>query len=187
MGHFYVTTTVAGPSHAAIVHGLRQLHRKAYLAPTVGTYTVVYDAECNDQDTRVIHQCSALFSQTFACIVFTVLNHDDDRLIYRLYKNGQLLDTYDSNPERLRGHTSPPMGGNAVLLCQTFQSPHVADVEHTLHAPTVNHKHAFFAIERHERLAHLLALPAYSVGIGYTDIVDDNIAEDRDITQFSHV
>jgi hypothetical protein len=187
MGHFYVSTTVAGPSHAAIVHVLRQLYRQAYLAPTIRTYTVVYDAECDDQDTRVIHQFSALLSQTLACSALTVLNHDDDLLVYMLYENGQLRDTYDSNPEWFRDHTSLPVGGNAALLCQTFQSPNVADVEHILRAPTVNEERYLFAIERHARLADLLALPPYAVGIGYEDIVEDNLAEDMDITHFSQV
>lgn len=186
MGHFYVNTTLRGPSQEHILRILHQYNRNAYVSPTENSYTVVFDEECDDQDTDIIHNFSILLSHSLQCIALTVLNHDDDIFWYKLYENGKLIDTYDSNPEFFSGIISNPIGGDCDLLCRIFQIEEQDELKQILYTPTMDDEAYYFAVNRHAKLVKLLGLPEYAVGIGYEDIEDDNVAEDIDLSNFRH-
>jgi hypothetical protein len=116
------------------------------------------------------------------------LNHDDDIWAYWLYKDGELIDRYDSNPAYFDG-TDPgffaflfgsiwlqkpkslkaaaPDGGRAPLLCEVFGvEEKTAEVEAILREESGSGGF-LFEVERHENLARLLNLPECSVGLGF--------------------
>jgi hypothetical protein len=179
MSHYYVTITLHGPSHDEVVGSLRQQRRQAYVSLTSAGYTVVYDAECDDQDTDAIIALTAELSAILQCPAMVVLNHADDLLWYALYVRGELQDRYDSNPGWFgpEASISDPSGGDAARLCAAFACPQVEQVACILREPNSSGTYPL-AVMRHIELAQALNLPDLSVGIGYEDIADGNLPED---------
>jgi hypothetical protein len=187
MAHFYTTITLRGPDREHILSQLRQDGRQAYVSPTIAGCTVVYDADCDDQDTEVIATAAARLSATLECPALAVLNHADELLWYALYDAGRLVDTYDSNPDWFVSAVpaASPAGGDPARLCAAFDCPHVEQVARILRES--NTADAFlFAVHRHQDLARALGLPELSVGFGYEDIADDNLPENVEDNLFQH-
>jgi hypothetical protein len=166
MGSFYTNITLRGPHQDQIVEALTRQGNRAYISPTVNGFTVVYDEQCDTQDTALIHSLAASLSAKFECPALAVLNHDDDILWYRLYERGQLVDEYDSTPGYFEGKTSKPAGGNAAKLCALLGSQNV-EVAASVLRKAQGVKGYIFAIQRHEDLARALGIPIFTVGSGY--------------------
>ncbi|HYJ48238.1 MAG TPA: hypothetical protein VEV81_16615, partial [Pyrinomonadaceae bacterium] len=124
MGNFYTNVTLRGPDQDSIAEHLTRQQRTAYVSPTVDHCTVVYDEECESQDTQVLEQLAAGLSERFGCPALAVLNHDDDILWYKLFEAGRLADEYDSAPAYFdeEAESSEPKGGDALKLCRTFKA-----------------------------------------------------------------
>jgi hypothetical protein len=118
MGNFYTSLTVRGADHDKVVEALRG--RTAAVSPTRDGYTVIWDAECEGQDQRLINRLGQQLSSQLACPILSVLNHDDDILCYGLYSPQKKLDEYDSTPGYFEGRNDPPKGGDAQLLITTM-------------------------------------------------------------------
>jgi hypothetical protein len=179
VGSFYTNITLR--SHRArIIAVLEREERSAYVTPTVGGCTVVCDQECDEQDTDVLQELSALLSRELACVALAVLNHDDDILAYWLYENGHLIDQYDSAPNYFSNDEDVlPSGGDAHRLCRAFGvMQNVAEVEDVLRTPSFSEgEHYLFAIDRHADLVEALGVPLFSVGLGYTYIDNDELPD----------
>ena len=52
MGNFYTSFTACGADHDSVVKAMKG--RTAAVSPTMNGYTVVWDAECEKQDQRII-------------------------------------------------------------------------------------------------------------------------------------
>ena len=176
MGNFYTNFTILGASHDKIVQAMKG--RTAAISPTMLGFTVVWDAECESQDDKVISSLGQRLAKGLSAPVFAVLNHDDDILMYWLFSPEGKLDEYNSTPGYWDGGDLPPKGGNAALLVKTMApSAAVPSVERIL-----QNREYVFAFERHNDLTAALAMPSFGA-TGYKYInrgeVPDGLAEDE--------
>src|SRR5262245_51804254 len=56
MGLFYTTFTTYGPDATEVVSALKRLRRSAFVSPTVGRATVIYDRATEEQDLAEIEK-----------------------------------------------------------------------------------------------------------------------------------
>jgi hypothetical protein len=167
MGSFYTNITLKGPNQAEVVAHLNAAGRNAYVSPTEGGYTVVYDEIGDTQDTGALATLSSELSGEFGCPVLVILNHDDDILWYELYIDGECKDTYNSCPGYFDSCApQEPVGGDARLLCETFGKGDPARVEAILRAD----EEYVFALDRHEELVAQLGWPDATIGAGFAYI-----------------
>jgi hypothetical protein len=174
MGSFYTNVALKGPTQAAVVEHLRAQGRDAYVAPTLGGVTVVYDAACESQDQRILASLAAELSRTFACSALAALVYDDDFLVYLLFQGGTQVDEYNSDPMYFEnGEPEAPRGGDAGALCAAFgAATEVARVEAILRAwagpdGDPGASPYLFAQFRHRDLARALGLPERLCALGY--------------------
>jgi hypothetical protein len=174
MGSFYTNVALKGPTQAAVVEHLRAQGRDAYVAPTIGGVTVVYDAACESQDQRILASLAAELSRTFACSALAALVYDDDFLVYLLFQGGAQVDEYNSDPMYFEnGEPEGPRGGDAGALCAAFgAATEVARVEVILRAwagpdGDPGASPYLFAQFRHRDLARALGLPERLCALGY--------------------
>lgn len=155
MGNFYTNITVLGGSADRVAAELRGLRRRAYLADFSGA-CVVYDQECENQDTQVLAALAEHLATRLNARCFAVLNHDDDILWFQLYDGPDLVAEYAN-----RGGPKTKV----TALCRALGNPSgIVRAWFLLHRPFL------FQFTRHQQLARLLGLPEGSVGSGYTYI-----------------
>jgi hypothetical protein len=186
MGSFYTNVTLRGSRQDTVVEALHG--REAYVTQAFGEYTVVYDAECEEQDPEVLTALAAGLSAELECPALAVINHDDDVLAYWLYVNGSLEDEYNSMPDYFKGLEEPtaPAGGVAARLTSLFGGD-AEVVERILRAGSVDDEGYVFALDRHADLVEELGLPACAVGYGYTYMEEGELPEELDEDQLRKV
>jgi hypothetical protein len=174
LGAFYTNIALKGPEQAAVLTHLRAQGRDAYVAPTIGDMTLVYDLACESQDRGILTALAANLSRAFGCPALAALVYDDDFLVYVLFQDGAKVDEYDSDPTYFEGERStPPSGGDADALCAAFGAGDaVARVEEILRAWRGQNGDPgaspyLFAQFRHRDLARALGLPERLCVLGY--------------------
>jgi len=180
MGNFYTNITVKGRSQDEVAGALAAMKRTAFVSPTVDGYTVIFDAECEDQDPQVISRLTGDLSRQLGCPAIAFLNHDDDILWYQLYANGKLVDEYNSAPDYFEpaGEPSGPAGGDVAKLMEAFDA--AADtkaLEKVLRTSSLDEGGFVFAYERHLALVRLLGMPAFGVACGFNYISQGELPE----------
>jgi hypothetical protein len=186
MGSFYVNMTTRGPTQSQVLELLSRRGRKAFVFPATNGYTTFCDEAADTQDDRIVRSLAQDVSRQLKCPVLAVLNHDDDILWFVLYKDGVLLDEYNSFPTYFDGAFSPPKGGDAALLCKVIGSGRSeTDVAEILQKP---HDEGGFVIEmeRHAALATALGLPSFSVGFGYRYLERGELPEGLEKGEMRH-
>ena len=167
MGNFYCNTLLRGAGQKDVVEELRRLKRTAFVSGDVQGYVLVCDKGCDSQDEREVLKLGTSFSHRFSGPVFSVLNHDDDILLYWLFDKGEVADRYDSTPGYFEGHSRPAEGGNAEMLCQAlYRGADRGEVEKILRAR--QGADYVLAIDRHQALIAALRLPEESLGSSYS-------------------
>lgn len=166
MSRYYANITTQGPPQAELILWLSSQKHPAYVAPTVKGLTVVYHEDLAAQE-----GLAAMLSAHFQCPALLVMTFDETVLLYQLYVNGDLADTYVSSP-----HDGLELGdaagdGDAAVLCEAFGTEHaVARVERVLRRPTHPTKGYALAVNRHGELARALGLPLFAAGAGFNDV-----------------
>ncbi len=122
MGLFYTNVILYKVQQKPVADFLSKQGRFAYVSPTLSDFTVVYDKETEDQDTRILKKLCELLTKKFECAALASLVHDSDVYMYWLYHNGKLLDSYNSLPGYFDSEMDKPLpeGGDAEKLCKTF-------------------------------------------------------------------
>jgi hypothetical protein len=152
MGNFYTNITLGRPAAAAVAE-LTAASRNAYVADA-GPRCVVYDGECESQDTQVLAALAERLAVRLDTWALAVLDHDDDLLWLQLYAGADLVAEYAN-----RGGPRTDVGA----LCRTLGRPgDVAAVWLLLRLPFL------FQVWRHRRLVRRLGLPETAVGFGFT-------------------
>jgi hypothetical protein len=183
MGFSYTSITLKGADQAPVVQYLRRLGRDAYVSPTIGGVTVVYDREAEEQDTAVLQGLAEQLSRQFHVPALAALVHDSDVLWYGLFEDGRRLDEYKSEPAYfLDIDPVPPNGGDAAVLARVFGAEDRADeIEAILRQWDDDSLEDYpFAEERHQALAEALSLPPYAHGAGYNSIDEDEVSAGAD-------
>jgi len=175
---------------------LRDFGRTAFLSPTVGRFTTVYDRETEGHDFDVIEQVGLELSRRLECAVLGVALHDDDVLYYWLFQEGELRDFYNSCPDYFEADAQeprPPEGGDADVLCNAFGQFDAATIEEILRLNLLDDDATILGEEgRHEALAKALGMPSFPVGLGYDGIEQGYLPERHKaialtLTQFLHI
>jgi len=169
---FYANITLQGPTQSEVVAFLNAAREVAYVSPTLGGATVVYAEDFSAQE-----NLAAELSRRFRCPALLVLTCGVPVLLYQLYANSQLADSYvsphDEHYAGLDDAEEPHPTGDAQLLCETFgiDLPHqVARVERILRKTTDPNRGYALAVNRHGELAQALKLPMFAVGAGFQAI-----------------
>ena len=164
MGSFYTSLTIRGAAREEVAKALKG--RKAAISPTIDQYTVVWDSECENQDEAILEKLSARLSSELKSPVLAALNHDDDILMYWLFKDGKKIDEYNSAPGYFDGGDDAPRGGNAVLLADIMSTKSAAKAAEDV----LRNEEYVFASERHHELLNSLAMPiAGTIGFRYIE------------------
>jgi hypothetical protein len=169
MGNFYVSMTARGTEQDQVLTTLRKLGRKAFVLPTINGFTTFCDARAETQDPRAIEELAKEVSRDLGCPIFCVLNHDDDVLWYGLYRQGELLDEYNSSSGYVVGHLGALKTESAETLCKIMgiaRPEVVARVEAVLRKSKGGDGY-IFEVDRHAALVEAMGLPNTSVGTGY--------------------
>ena len=167
-----------------VAEWLTKNNKEAFVFPaTHGGLVTVYAEECTEQDPQVLGNLTAVLTKELKCAGLTVLNHDDDFLLYELYKEGLLVDKYISPPFFEPGDEEDSVideeddvdiewksnRGDAVTLCAVMGT---VDATETVQA-VLGSTDYVFQTERHKALVEAMGLPDNSAGLGFLNLLHD--------------
>jgi hypothetical protein len=189
MGLFYTNLVVYGGSRKvlstrkALSHTLRRLRRTAFISRTYRGYVAVFDRANDEQDFDDIEQLGRDVTAALTCSALAAALHDDDVLYLWLFRDGQLLDCYDSLPGYFdpEAEPGPPSGGSGELLCQVFERRgHEEQVERLLRANLLDGELPEIGgeLERHAAIVRELKMPLFLAGVGYAAIAGGYVPEE---------
>jgi hypothetical protein len=188
VGNFYTNVTLRGPEQARVLVAVKALGYRAFVAATGTELTVICEEQSDTQDNAIWLEVAKRFSEKLNCPALAVMNHDDDILSYALYRNGTLLDEYNSCPDYWGNADTPvpPRGGDAQTLCEVFGMPgNAVEVERILRTTTdCNDEGAdveeefVFAWERHAALVKALDWPDIPYQQGFDYLTKDGAPPD---------
>jgi hypothetical protein len=216
VGNFYVNHTVRAPQ-SRVVEALRAAGRAAFVSPTFGDYSVVFDEGSDRQDAEEIVGLGRRLSAGLSTPVLAVLNHDDSVLYYWLFDGGEVVEEYCSNPDYF-DEEEPPEADLGALLA-AFQAAmdslrgEAPEVEkpagdapalaggsgeslcRVLGVPAATRRvrsilagrKDLFAISLHHKLVTALGLPDCAVGGGYRYIAEGDGPDGLDGEQVERV
>jgi hypothetical protein len=180
VGNFYTNVTVRGIAQEGVVAAVDALGYRAFVSHTTSGLTVVCEEESDAQDELVWRGVAKQLSERLNCEALAVMNHDDDILVYALYRNGKLLDEYNSCPDywEEEDEPGPPTGGDVRALCEALGMPgNAAEAERILREPADSDEF-LFAFRRHEALLKALDWPDVPCQQGFTYIKEVGEAVD---------
>ena len=100
MGSFFVNYQVRETKTAKIIKTLQNLiESRAYVSSFKQGWVSVYDEFSDQQNEQELHRLAKDLSDHLATDVLAFLVHDSDILIYLIYKQGKLVDEYNSRPD----------------------------------------------------------------------------------------
>lgn len=175
MGLSYANLTVYLARRPALLTQLRRLRRVGFVSPTRSRYTVVFERSMDDQNTAYIESFGAALTSVLKCAAVAVTLHDDDVLRIWLFNKGRIRDRYNSLPSYFDtdAEPSPPSGGDAKLLCKTFERLYCEQrIQQLLRAnlPNGDLPEVPGELERHAAITSELEMPREAVGLGYSAI-----------------
>lgn len=190
MGATYTNITLKGPTQKQIGDFLDREAIVAYVTPTDGDITVVYDQASSDSDEAALTALAGKLSRSLGCVAFASSVYDSDILQYHLYVSGVLADEYNSRPDYWDDETdenAPPKGGDDESLCTAFGAPdRAASVSRILRSytpdpladdtPSDGTEGSGYIFEEHRHVALLgaLSLPAYIAHAGFQSFEGDH-------------
>lgn len=189
MGSFYTNVTVRVTDEQAVGQHLASKGRGAFVSRAEGSALVIFDRDSEDQDYAVLRALAADLSDRFRCVALAVMNHDDDVLLYTLYRHGRAIDAYNSAPAYFDADQSAEdRGGDARRLAEAFDVPGRApEIEATLGLETGADDGVAVESDRHARLVEVLGLPKCAIGTGYDYLDAEEYPEDYASQDFTRV
>jgi hypothetical protein len=114
----YANLTLFGPTQADVVARLKAVGTVAYVSPTHNRATVIYHEDLASQE-----PLAADLSEQFGCPVLVVMVYATRVLLYALFENGKLSDSYQSEVHEDLGDASDPPAGDVTRLAEAFDRP----------------------------------------------------------------
>jgi hypothetical protein len=90
MGSFYTNFDVVRGDSTEVLRVAKQLGRRAYVISDKNGDTLLFDADCDEQDVAEIERLGAELSGRLSLPVVASLNHDDDHLLLWLFHSGRV-------------------------------------------------------------------------------------------------
>jgi hypothetical protein len=200
MGNWYTNVSVKNSSQADVAALLDDLGRRAIVTPEVAGWVTVYDEECDKFDLGVLESLALTLSTQLSSTTLAFCNADDDVLWFAVYQQGTLTTRYASALGSFEdGSEFPPSKDAAAVLARLFKKPEAT--REVLRILRKSHGAlgllSFFLkirlayvveIQRHQDLAHALAIPSSSIGLGYTYVSRGELPADmeRDTLRRTH-
>lgn len=158
MGNWYNNMTTRGPAQADVAAWCTRHDRYAFVTPTRGGITVVFDRDVDRAaDPGELGDLALLASHELDCPVLAAAVYDDDVLLLALYERGRQIGQYNS-----AGRSTL----DAATLCRAFDvRPRLPLVWLVLNSPRL----PLFLFEsfRHGALMRALKQPPWAVASGY--------------------
>jgi hypothetical protein len=162
-GNFYTNISVHGIPTEQIFDIIRDLNRRAYVAAAGNGWSIIYDQECDRQDTHILSALADHLASRTGGTALAVLNHDDDVLWFQLFHGQELVSEYASS-----GGPRTRVADLCRILGHAAATPVVWSI---LRVPMI------LEIFRHRFLAKKLGLPLASVGSGFDYIARGEIPQ----------
>ena len=185
MGNFYVNHTVCGHEVPAVIQQLSG--SEAYVSLEKNGCFVVYDQKSEIEGDPAIEKLGIELSQRSGARVLSVMIADDDIMMYWLFQEGKVVDTYNSNPGygEIADPPRPPEGGDSSKLCSAFAYKNAEQVERVLR--TSAGSGYVFEFERHKALTVLLGLSPEAVAVGFSYIQNGDFPQGFTASDFVSV
>jgi hypothetical protein len=188
MGLFYSNLTVYRPERSKLLPELRRLRRCAFVSPTFGGHTVIFDQLMEDQDGDEIERLGMDITAALSCVALASMLHDDDVLYLWLFDKGKVRDRYISLPQYFDpvAEPGPPEGGDSGLLCAAFdRQSHRERVHELLRANLLDDElPGFDERERHQALAIEFRIPTIVAGLTFSSIAGGYVPDEFIQTEF---
>ena len=190
MGSFLTNYQVRSDDAAAVRDAVIPLvQSRAYVSPPKNGWVTIYDEKSDEQNDAVLRKMAMRLSQTLKTSVFAFLVHDSDILAYWLYRGGDLIDEFDSDPEyfgkRVNEATRARVRGNTDALLPLCVSGTTREqIDAVLHDPDGG---PVFAEELLTELATLLGIDEARVGVGFRYFNDEGSELLPDIAEFEPI
>lgn len=206
MGSKYRNLTLRGAEQTEVRRTLAAMGRTGAVCPTVDGFTVVYERTPKPGE-AARPELAAELSRGLACVAWDVLNFDDDVLWYQLYRNGERVDKYLSNPaygledflkqgatyeqalrsgldpdfitEEMWARREPPTGPGGGSAAVLCAALGVPHAEEQVCEILRRPlRHYVFELNRHGELAGALGLPDFVAGFDYENMVEGDLPEE---------
>lgn len=154
MGSFYTNFEIIGGDATDVLNIAKELGRRAFVISDKNGDSLLFDAECDEQDVAEIERLGGQLAETLHLPVLASLNHDDDHLFLWLFQSGRVtryescLHAFDFGwaLSRVRGGMLSYPFITAVLAWPVF----------------------IFQVFRHILLIKFAGLSPMCAGLGYT-------------------
>ena len=164
MGGRWTSLTVRAASQEAVVAALRKLRRTAFVGPCESGWVSIFDEQCEMQSETDTVGLGNDVTRLLGTPGLAILVHDGDMLCSWVFRDGNLIDRYDSWPGYFHGLDPKPEGGNAKIACKALGLP---DASRRLHEAMHEADDFTDGLSLHERILGALGLPETSLGLGY--------------------
>jgi hypothetical protein len=162
-GSFYSNIVILSIKNEKVLPVLLQMGLTAYYV-FKNDITVVFEEKIDEQDIEYGMSLTAKLSKDLNTIAVYSINHDSDVLVIDIYKNGQLIFLYNSDPGYFTDEDIPPQIEKIDELLMEYKNIDKNEFMDILTTEEV------FADDIHIKIVELLVLPPYSVGYGYNYI-----------------
>jgi hypothetical protein len=165
-GSFYSNIIVLSVENEKLLSVLLQMGITAYYI-CKDKISVIFEQKIDEQDIGYGINLTKDLSEKLNAITIYTTNHDSDILIMYIYKNGEELFFYDSDPGYFEGEDLPPKIEYIDRLLLEYTDIDKNEFVNILNSDEV------FADDLHGKIVEVLNLPTYSIGLGYNYIVAD--------------
>jgi hypothetical protein len=162
-GSFYGNIVILSIEAEKIVPILLQMGLTAYYI-IKNKICVLYEDRIDEQDIGYGLKLTAELSQQLNSTVIYSTNHDSDVLIMYIYKNGQEIFLYNSNPEFFGDENMPSSMNNPDKILLEYDNVNKEEFLEILNTEET------FSEDIHYKIAEKLNLPEYSVNYGFNII-----------------
>src|SRR5690349_5113741 len=128
MGNFYANIAVRTDDQDEVINAVQRRHQKAFISPPTEGWIVVYGKEIEDASFSDVGALAEELSVACRSTAVAVVNYDDDLLWIQTWRNGEVVDEYNSAPGYFEGSDLPCFGGNTQALSATLEKPAAASV-----------------------------------------------------------
>lgn len=190
MGSFFTNLHIRNASTKAVCAALPNLtDTRAYVSPESGGWVTVYCEATEDQNSETICELAGALSTTLKTEALGFLVHDSDIAMYWLYRDGVLIDEFNSAPDYFGEHISEKtrarVRGNADALLPLCITGTLRDeLDSVLHPPD---SPPLFAEEIVAELAKLLGIDESRAALGFNYFDEEGPELLPDIDHFEPV
>ena len=150
--------------------------KRALVGQAVDGWVSLYDQSAESQDSAEIHRVCWELSTKLNCAIFAFVNVEDQLFVYYLYRDGDLIDEYNSAPEpTVTADTKTRLAGQPRVIQEYARTgTSIEQIAAVLQYETASRESGFASEvspqDRLSRLATLLGISTPRVLTGYNQL-----------------